>query len=73
MGDGAAPPELVRKRITAETKRLEFQIESQELEAMEAIQRAKTIEENIKAAKEQIKLREKDLHALDKAEGSEEG
>lgn len=69
---GPGPPELIRKRITTEIKRLEFQIESQELEKLEAIERAKLIDENIKASKEAMKKQEQNLAALNDSEGSEE-
>jgi hypothetical protein len=68
---GPGPPELIRKRITAEIKRLEAQIEAQELEQMELDDKKRRLEENIKASKDAIKKQESNLAALDKSEGSE--
>lgn len=68
---GPGPPELIRKRITAQIKRLEFSIESQELEKLEAIERAKTIDENIKASKKSLAEEEANLEAFDNQEGSD--
>lgn len=72
VGSASEPRELIRKRITAQIKRLEFSIESQELEKLEALQRAKTIDDNIKASKEALKDELKNLEVHDNAEeGSE--
>lgn len=63
---GPGPKELIRKRITAEIKRLEFQIESQELEILEAGERIERLKENIGASHEAIEKQRSDLAALDK-------
>ena len=68
---GPGPQELIRKRVTAEIKRLEFTIESQELEIMETYDKIKRLEENIEASKKEIEKQEANLEALDK-EGSED-
>jgi septal ring factor EnvC (AmiA/AmiB activator) len=67
---GPGPPGLIRKRITAEIKRLESMIENQELEIMETEEKITRLEENIQASKDQIKKQESNLTALDKEEGS---
>ena len=70
---GVAPQELVRKRITAEIKRLEFMIESQELEFMETYDKIERLGENIAASKLEIEKQEGNLTALDNPpEGGEE-
>lgn len=70
---GPGPPDLIRKRITAEIKRLEYMIESQELEMMEKIELIERLKDNIKASKDEIKKQESNLEALDKTpEGGEE-
>ena len=70
---GPGPQELVRKRVTAEIKRLEFTIESQELEIMETYDKIKRLEENIAASKKEIEKQESNLEALDNDDGGEEG
>lgn len=65
---GPGPPELIRLRIQTEIKRLEFSISSQELEKLEAIERAKKIDDNIKASKKALEEEHKNLEALDNAE-----
>jgi predicted nucleic acid-binding Zn-ribbon protein len=69
---GPGPQELIRKRITAEIKRLEFMIESQELEMMEIGERIERLKENIQASKDDIVKQESNLEALDNPEGGEE-
>jgi septal ring factor EnvC (AmiA/AmiB activator) len=71
---GPGPQELVRKRVTAEIKRLEFMIESQELEVMETFDKIERLKENIEASKKEIEKQEGNLEAIDKdnPEGGEE-
>lgn len=69
---GPGPSDLIRKRITAEIKRLEFQIESQELEIMETAEKVERLKENIAASHEAIKKQENNLEALDNPEGGED-
>lgn len=64
MGDGASPSDLVKKRNLAEIKRLEWMIESQELEVMELEEKIVRLKENIKASKDQIKKQEQNIVAL---------
>lgn len=64
---GPGPPDLIRKRITAEIKRLEFQIESQELEVLELHDRIRRCEENVAASHEEIERQHGNLAALDNA------
>lgn len=68
---GPGPKDLVRKRIQAEIKRLEFQIESQELEILETHDKVRRLEENIEASKVAIEQQMINLDAVDKEE--EEG
>lgn len=69
---GPGPKDLIRKRITADIKRLEFQVESQELEVMETQERVVRLKENIEASREAIKQQEVNLLAVDNPEeGSE--
>jgi hypothetical protein len=70
---GPGPQELIRKRITAEMKRLEFMVESQELEVMETYDKIERLKENIEASKLEIEKQESNLEALDNPEGGEEG
>lgn len=70
---GPGPQELIRKRITAEIKRLEFMIESQELEVMETFDKIERLNDNIQASKDEIVKQEGNLAALDNPEGGEEG
>ena len=65
---GPGPKELIRKRITAEIKRLEFQIESQELEIMETQERLIRLKENIEASRTAIEKQEINLNAVDSGE-----
>lgn len=69
---GPGPQDLIRKRITAEIKRLEFMIESQELEIMEISEKINRLKENIQASKDEIVKQESNLEALDNPEGGEE-
>lgn len=69
---GPGPQDLIRKRITAEMKRLEFMIESQELEIMETSEKINRLKENIQASKDEIVKQERNLEALDNPEGGEE-
>jgi peptidoglycan hydrolase CwlO-like protein len=69
---GPGPSDLIRKRITAEIKRLEFQIESQELEIMETVEKVERLKENIDASHAAIKKQEANLAALDNPEGGED-
>ena len=69
---GPGPQELIRKRITSEIKRLEWMIESQELEIMETDEKINRLKENIQASKDEIAKQEGNLAALDKdPEGGE--
>lgn len=68
---GPGPDELIRKRITAEIKRLEYQIESQELELLELDERASRLKENIRASHDEIKKQHGNLEALDNAKEGE--
>jgi hypothetical protein len=71
---GPGPQDLIRKRISAEIKRLEFMIESQELEIMETYEKIERNKENIEASKLEIQKQESNLEALDNPpEGGEEG
>jgi predicted nucleic acid-binding Zn-ribbon protein len=70
---GPGPNELIRKRITAEIKRLEFQIESQELEIMETYDKVERLKENIEASKDAIVKQESNLEALDSSDNNPEG
>jgi peptidoglycan hydrolase CwlO-like protein len=71
---GPGPQELVRKRITAEIKRLEFMIESQELEVMETYDKIERLKENIDASKKEIEKQEGNLDSVDNPpEGGDEG
>ncbi len=65
---GPGPSDLIRKRITAEIKRLEFSIESQELEIMETVEKVERLKENIEASHEAIKKQEANLEAVDRGE-----
>ena len=69
---GPGPKELIKKRITTDIKRLEFQIDSQELEIMEKLDQIERLKENIQASKDEIKKRESDLAAQDNPEGGED-
>lgn len=70
---GPGPQELIRKRISAEIKRLEWMIESQELEVLETDEKIKRLKDNIQASKDEIVKQESNLEALDKdPEGGEE-
>ena len=69
---GPGPKDLIRKRITAEIKRLEFMIESQELEMMEIGEKIERLKENIQASKDEIVKQESNLEAIDNPEGGEE-
>jgi predicted nucleic acid-binding Zn-ribbon protein len=69
---GPGPQDLIRKRITAEMKRLEFMIESQELEMMEIGEKIERLKENIQASKDEIVKQESNLEALNNPEGGEE-
>jgi predicted nucleic acid-binding Zn-ribbon protein len=70
---GPGPQELIRKRITAEIKRLEFQIESQELEIMETHDKIERLKDNIESSKLEIEKQQGNLQALDNPpEGGEE-
>ena len=62
---GPGPDDLIRKRITAEIKRLEYQIESQELEILELDERQARLRENVKASGEEIDKQHGNLTALD--------
>lgn len=68
---GPGPSELIRKRVFAEIKRLEFTVISQELEIMEKLEQIERLKENIKASGEEIKKQESHLASLEQ-EGSEE-
>jgi hypothetical protein len=70
---GPGPQELIRKRITAEIKRLEFMIESQELEVMETYDKIERLHENIEASKKEIEKQQGNLDSVDNPEGGEEG
>jgi predicted nucleotide-binding protein (sugar kinase/HSP70/actin superfamily) len=69
---GPGPQELVRKRITAEIKRLEFMIESQELEVMETYDKIERLKENILASQKEILKQTDNLASVDDPEGGEE-
>lgn len=60
---GPGPKELIMKRITAEIKRLEFSIESQELEIMETHEKVERLKDNIAASHEAIAKCRADLKA----------
>lgn len=62
---GPGPDALIRKRITTEIRRLEFQIESQELEILESVEKHRRLEENIKASRAEIEKQNANLAALD--------
>ena len=68
---GPGPKDLIRKRVTAEIKRLEFQIESQELQMMEKQEEIERLKDNIKASHEEIKKQQGNLEALDNADNGE--
>lgn len=70
---GPGPQELVRKRITAEIKRLEFMIESQELEVMETFDKIERLKDNIEASKKEIEKQEGNLEAVDSGSDPEGG
>lgn len=71
---GPGPKDLIRKRITAEIKRLEFTIESQELEIMETVEKVERLKANIDSSRKEIEKQERNLEAVDKdPEGGEEG
>jgi peptidoglycan hydrolase CwlO-like protein len=67
---GPGPQDLIRKRITAEIKRLEHMIESQELEIMETYEKVSRLQENIAASHEAIEQQEENLVALEGSESS---
>jgi hypothetical protein len=69
---GPGGQDLIRKRVTAEIKRLEFMIESQELEVMETYDKVERLKENIEASKDAIKKQESNLSSIDNPEGGEE-
>ena len=70
---GPGPPELIRLRITTEIARLEFSVASQELEKLEALERAKKIDDNIKASKKALEDEKANLEAFDNREEEVDG
>jgi len=62
---GPGPDELIRKRITTEIRRLEFQIESQELEILESVEKHRRLQENIEASRAEIVKQQANLAALE--------
>lgn len=63
---GPGPDTLIRKRITASIKRLESNIENQELEILETEEKVLRLHENIQATRDAILKEEANLAALDK-------
>lgn len=71
---GPGPNDLIRKRITTDIMRFQFQIASQELEMMEKLENIERLKDNIKASHVEVEKQERNLAALDNPpEGSEEG
>jgi hypothetical protein len=60
---GPGPSDLIKKRISVEIRRLEYTIESQELEIEELEERKLRLLDNIEASKKEIIKQQDNLHA----------